>query len=215
EDVRAGVGSRGPGDLPVRRLGETLPVAGGVGDQGPAGRGGDRRHARAVRGDRRHHDVVGGGARGPADAERRPTAGGCGAMEPDDDRSGTGLRHVALVRGRAAHGAPVAGRMLAGGAGAVAGIGGARIAVVRACGARVTGGMLTGVAAAVALVERAGIAIGGAGGPGAFLDVAGTRRAGAGASLHRIAFVDGRAAHGAGVARATGGRGGRDAAVAD
>src|SRR5439155_441093 len=137
---------------------EVLPVAGGRDDRRPARRGRDRRRARAaVSADRRHHDVVRERTRGPADAERRRAAGrtaavGGGAMEPDDERSRTGLCHVALARGRAAHGTPVAGWLLAG--------------VVRA----------------VALVERAGVAVGGAGRPARLLAVggAGAARARAG-----------------------------------
>src|SRR5438132_1023788 len=130
--------------------------------------------------DRRHHDIVGLCAGGPDDAELRRAAGSAAAgtgraMEPDDYCSGTGLRDVAFVRGRTAHGARVAGRMLAAGTRAVACIGGTGIAVVRARGARVAGRVLAGVAGAVTLVEGAGVAVGGAGRPGRLVRL---RRAG-------------------------------------
>src|SRR5439155_10509550 len=74
-----------------------------------------------------------------------------GAAEPDHDRSGTGLHHVAAVRGRSTHGARVAGRMHAGRARAVACIGGAGIAVVHAGrAARLEGVGRTGGARAAA-----------------------------------------------------------------
>src|SRR5205823_2851894 len=176
-------------------------------DQRPARRGRDRRRARAaVSADRRHHDIVGERTRGPADAERRRAAGrsaavGGGATEPDDERSRTGLCHVALARRRPAHGAPVAGWMLAAGARAVAGIGGAGVAVVRARGARVAGRVLAGVAGAVALVQRAGIGVGGAGGRGRLLGVSWTGGARPGAGLRDVALARTRTADRGRVAR--------------
>src|SRR5439155_338161 len=138
--------------------------------------------------------------------ERRRAAGrsaavGGGATEPDGERSRTGLCHVALARRRPAHGAPVAGWMLAAGARAVAGIGGAGVAVVRARGARVAGRMLTAVGGAV-VVGGAGVAAVGTGRPARLpRTVGGTRRARAGAGLGEIAFAGGGAADRAPVAR--------------
>src|SRR5207249_10334002 len=204
---RSWVRSRGPGELPVRRYREILPVAGGGDDQRPARRGRDRRRARAaVSADRRHHDVVRERTRGPADAERRRAAGrtaavGGGAMEPDDERSRTGLCHVALARGRPAHGTPVAGWMLAAGARAVAGIGGAGGGVVRARRARVADRMRARRARAAAHVGSAGIAVVRAGRAVRLETVAGTGGAATGAALGDVTFTSGRATQRARVAR--------------
>src|SRR5207247_7793183 len=150
--------------------------------------------------------IVGLWAGGRDGAELRRAAGSAaagtgGAMEADDYRSGTGFCEVAFVRGRTAHGARVAGRMLAAGTRAVACIGGAGIAVVCARGARVAGRVLAGVAGAVALVEGAGVAVVGAGRPGRQFRVGRAGGARACAGLPRVAFVCGRSTHGARVAR--------------
>src|SRR5437016_4358679 len=205
EGVGSGVCSDRPGDLPVRRQGEILPVAVGVEDQRPARRRVDRwwsaAHAGAVvSGDRRHHDIVGLRGGGPADAERRGAAGGAaagahGAAEPDDEGSRTGLLHVALVRGRSADGARIAGRMPAGSARAVAGVGGAGVAVVRAGGTRVAGGMRARRARAAAHVGGAGVAVVRAGRGARLEEVGRTGGAGAGTSLGRVTLVRRRAAH--------------------
>src|SRR5439155_349301 len=148
-----------------------------------------------------------------------------GATEPDDERSRTGLCHVALARRRPAHRAPVAGQMLAAGARAVAGIGGAGVAGVRAGGARVARrvpargaraaalvqgagvavvsagrariarGVLAGVVRAVALVEGARVAVGGAGRPTRLLDVGGAGGARARAGVSEVTLRRRRAAH--------------------
>src|SRR5205823_9143002 len=176
-------------------------------DQRPARRGRDRRRARAaVSADRRHHDIVGERTRGPADAERRRAAGrpaavGGGATEPDDERSRTGLCHVALARRRPAHGAPVAGWMLAAGVGAVAGIRGAGVAVVRARRTRVPGRMRARRARAAAHVGGAGIAVVRTGRAVRLENVAGTGGAASGAALGNVTFASGRSTHGARVAR--------------
>src|SRR5205823_346102 len=176
-------------------------------DQRPARRGRDRRRARAaVSADRRHHDIVGERTRGPADAERRRAAGrpaavGGGATEPDDERSRTGLCHVALARRRPAHGAPVAGWMLAAGVGAVAGIRGAGVAVVRARRTRVPGRMRARRARAAAHVGGAGIAVVRTDRAVRLENVAGTGGAASGAALGDITFASGRSTQGARVAR--------------
>src|SRR5205823_1816122 len=171
-----------------------------------------------VSGDRRHHDIVGLRGGGPADAERRGAAGGAaagahGAAEPDDEGSRTGLLHVALVRGRSADGARVAGRMLAGSARAVAGIGGAGIAVVQAGGTHVASGMRARRARAAAQVGGAGVALVRAGRGARLEDVGRTGGAGAGTSLGRVTLARPRAAHRACGQEAVG-RAGRARAVA-
>src|SRR5437899_5047057 len=205
EGVGSGVCSDRPGDLPVRRQGEILPVVGGVEDQRPARRRVDRwwsaAHAGAVvSGDRRHHDIVGLRGGGPADAERRGAAGGAaagahGAAEPDDEGSRTGLLHVALVRCWSADGARVAGRMPAGSARAVAGVGGAGVAIVRAGGTRVAGGMRARRARAAAHVGGAGVAVVRAGRGARLEEVGRTGGAGAGTSLGHVTLVGCRGAH--------------------
>src|SRR5439155_11253343 len=204
--------------LPVRRHCEILPVAGGVEDQRPARRRVDRwwsaAHAGAVvSAYRRHHDIVGLGGGGPADAERRDaagsaTAGDRGVAEPDDRRYGTGLRHVALVHRRAAHGARVAGRMLTGAVRAVAGIGGAGVAVVRARRARIAHRVLARVAAAVALVEGAGVTVVRAGRPGGPLRVGWAGGARPGAVLGHVTHARRGPADGGRGQEAVGGTGG-------
>src|SRR5207244_1000033 len=172
-----------------------------------ARRGRDRRRGRAaVSADRRHHDVVRERTRGPGDAERRRAAGrtaavGGGATEPDDERSRAGLRHVALARRRPAHGAPVAGWMLAAGARAVAGIGGAGVAVVRARRARVPNRMRARRTRAAAHVGGARIAVVRAARAVRLENVARTGGAASGAALGHVAFAPDRAADGARIAR--------------
>src|SRR5438067_13535200 len=91
--------------------------------------------------------------------------------------------------------------MLAAGVGAVAGVRGAGVAVVRAGRARVPRGVLAGVVGAVALVEGARVAVGGAGRPTRLLAVGRAGGARAGAGLGEVTFGRGRAADRARVAR--------------
>src|SRR5438046_2250586 len=144
---------------------------------------GDQHRVVDRRGDRR-------GAAGAA------AAGGRGAAEPDDGRPGTGLRQVALARRGAAHGARVAGRMLAAGARAVAGVGGARIALVRAGGAGVAHRVRARRARARARVGGAGVAVVGARRRARLEGVGRAGGARAGAALGRVTLVDGGATHG-------------------
>src|SRR5206468_1496897 len=91
-------------------------------------------------------------------------------------RARAGLSGVALARGRAAGGARVARRVLAGGARAVALIEGARVAIVRAGRAGVASGMRARRARAAAHVGGAGVAVVGAGGAPRLAEVGGAGR---------------------------------------
>src|SRR5206468_51611 len=104
------------------------------------------------------------------------------------------LRYVAHVRGRTADGARVPSRVLADGAGAVALVQGAGVAIVRAGGARVARRVLADGAGAIALVQGAGVAVRTAGRPARFLDVGGgAGGTGAGAVLGKITLAGGGA----------------------
>src|SRR5206468_20849 len=109
-------------------------------------------------------------------------------------RAGAGLGDVAHVRGRTADGARVPSRVLADGAGAVALVQGAGVAIVRAGGARVARRVLADGAGAIALVQGAGVAVRTAGRPARFLDVGGgAGGTGAGAVLGKITLAGGGA----------------------
>src|SRR5436309_2653146 len=91
--------------------------------------------------------------------------------------------------------------MLAAGVGAVAGIRGAGVAVVRARRTRVPGRMRARRARAAAHVGGAGIAVVRTGRAVRLENVAGTGGAASGAALGNVTFASGRATHGARVAR--------------
>src|SRR5436309_14234237 len=91
--------------------------------------------------------------------------------------------------------------MLAAGVGAVAGIRGAGVAVVRARRTRVPGRMRARRARAAAHVGGAGIAVVRTGRAVRLENVAGTGGAASGAALGNVTFASGRSTHGARVAR--------------
>src|SRR5439155_1273513 len=131
-------------------------------------------------------------------------------------RAGAGLRQVAFVRRRAAERARVPGGVLAGDTRAVAGVGGARVAVVRACrsGDLLGVGRTVGAIARAALGEIAGPRGRTADGARGLEEIGRAAGATARARLGDVAGAGRRAADGAGVARVVHARGRADRAVA-